>query len=107
MTPSTLNATIEKQARQLAHEAQQTDPSIVKFYWSPAAAGVRLIKVATDMPPSPSTEVEPNYLPPAPKHDMPAPFAIALIHLGEDRKLTLPKVRGETGLRSGTRAEGR
>ena len=90
MTAPTLNATIEKQARRLAQEALRTDPSIVKFYWFPDADEVRLIEVATDMPPSLSTAVEPFYFPPAPKHDLPAPSGIALIRLDEDRKLTLP-----------------
>ena len=95
MTASTLNATIEKQARRLAQEALRTDPSIVKFYWFPADDEVRLIEVATDMPPSLSTEVEPFYFPPAPKHDMPAPSGVALIRLDEDRKLTLPSGWGD------------
>lgn len=95
MTAPILDAKIEKQARLLAQEARRSDPSIVKFYWFPAVDEVRLIEVATDMPPSLSAEVEPFYFPAAPDHDMPAPSGVAAIRLDEDRKLILPTEWGD------------
>jgi hypothetical protein len=88
-------AEIESQARMLAEENMKADPDILKVYWFPDEAEVRLIEVSQSIPSSTDNRVHPFYFRPDPASNLPAPSGIALIRDQEWATSTLPPDWGD------------
>ena len=87
---------IEKQAKLLARENVEAEPNIKRVYWFPDEKEVRLVELADNIPTSEEDEdVAPFYFAASAADDLPAPSAIALIHIDEYRKLNLPEGWGD------------
>ena len=82
---------IEQQARLLAHHHRQKDPEIVKVLWFPDESEVRLVELDRIIPSLEDDKIiQPFYFRPAPRDQMPAPTAIALIRPEKEGQLELP-----------------
>ncbi len=85
---------IERQARYLAKDNRDVEPSISKVYWFPADAEVRLIELITEIPVSDDQRVHPFYFRGSKKHKLPFRSAIAMIRPEEFKRLELPEEWG-------------
>lgn len=81
---------IREEARLLARENKQSEPSITRIYWFSNPEEVRLIELDTLVPRSLGDAVEPFYFPASAEHNLPAPSGIALIHPDDYERLALP-----------------
>ncbi len=84
---------IKEQAELLAKENVEAEPTIKHVYWFPDENEVRLVEVAEDIPTSEEDEdIAPFYFAASVSDGLPAPSAIALIHIDEyRRKMKLPE----------------
>jgi hypothetical protein len=82
---------IEQQARLLAADNRQAEPSIEAIYWFPHAREVRLVEITPVVPLNGGDILAPFYFPPSPEHDLPAPSSVAMIRPSEWKKLRLPR----------------
>lgn len=80
--------TIEKQARRLAEEGRQADPTITGVYWFPDDHEVRLVELSPQVPMAHDGKLHPFYF--RASDEVPAPSGIAMIRPEEFRQLQLP-----------------
>jgi hypothetical protein len=85
-----INPVIERQARLLAEDNRKTEPDITRVFWFPDESEVRLVELSDQMPVSQDEELHPFYFRAAPKDDLPAPSAVAIIRANEFGLLKLP-----------------
>ena len=90
MAVQPLNGEIQKQAQLLAEDNRRAEPDVTRIFWFPAEEEVRLLELTEQVPRSSEGEVLPFYFRPAPRHNLPAPSAIAMIRADEFGKLRLP-----------------
>ena len=90
MAVQNINSEIEGQARILADDNRRAEPDITRVFWFPNGAEVRLVELTEQVPASEDGEVHPFYFRPAPKDNLPAPSAIAMIRADEFGKARLP-----------------
>jgi hypothetical protein len=90
MAVQNINPAIEKQARLLAEDNRRAEPDIAKIFWFPDDGEVRLVELTEQVPSSEDTELHPFYFRAAPKDNLPAPSAIAMIRAEEFSHLKLP-----------------
>ncbi|MFH0821201.1 MAG: hypothetical protein V2B18_00490 [Pseudomonadota bacterium] len=84
---------ILEQAKKLALEARETDPSITKIYWFPHDQEVRLIEADENTIKSLTGRVEPFYFDST--AEIPVPSGIAIIRLDEVGELEMPRGWGD------------
>lgn len=82
---------IEKQARYLAKDNREVEPTISNVYWFPSETEVRLVELTTQIPKSDDNRVHPFYFRSSKKPKLPYPSAIAMIRPDELNKLKLPE----------------
>lgn len=80
---------IEDQARQLAKDNREAEPTIQRIFWLPSSSEIRLIEVMNNIPSS-GDEVQPFYFQPDPGNGLTVPSGIVLIRPDEVRKVKLP-----------------
>ena len=95
MAVQSLNSEIERQARLLASDNRTAEPDITRVFWFPDEKEVRLVELTEQVPAGAEGEVLPFYFRPSPRHQLPAPSAIAMIRAGEFEKLKLPPGWGD------------
>ena len=92
-----INPAIQHQAQSLAADNRRAEPDISRIFWFPDEQEVRLLELTEQVPRSDEGEVLPFYFRPAPRHQLPAPSAIAMIRQDEFGKLRLPPGWGDWG----------
>ena len=87
---------LEEQAKSLAKDNREADPSITRIFWFPDPEGneVWLVEAMPTVPSS-GKQVHPFYFRASPSDGLPAPSGIALIRPEEIGKLDLPKKWGK------------
>jgi hypothetical protein len=95
MAVQPVNAEVQEQARLLVADNRHAQPDIGRIFWFPDEEEVRLVEVTEQIPVSSEGEVIPFYFPPAPRYNISAPSAIAMIRPDEIGKLRLPAGWGD------------
>jgi hypothetical protein len=84
-------ATIRKQAGELARANKEAEPAIEKVYWFPSDAEIRLVELEATTVPALSGWVEPFFFGPSQQDGLTVPSGIAIIQTKEFGKLKLPE----------------
>lgn len=91
MTVKPVNPVAEKEAKYLAAEVREADPTITKVFWFPDDQEVRLVEITEDVSANLEDELFPFYFQASPQHELPLPSAAVMIRPEEVGKFSPPK----------------